>query len=122
MREFEQMEMQFFVRPGTEMEWYNTWKEKRIAWHRALACRWRTTASTTTSNWRTRQRGLRHRVQVPHGLRELEGIHSGTDFDLRSHEQHSGRKQPQYSTPRRTRARAVRGGNSMGLGRMFSPY
>src|SRR6267154_256510 len=36
MREFEQMEMQFFIRPGTEMEWYNSWKEKRIAWHRAL--------------------------------------------------------------------------------------
>jgi glycyl-tRNA synthetase len=54
MREFEQMEMQFFVKPGTEMEWYETWKAKRIAWHKAhWACRKRTTASTITSSWRT---------------------------------------------------------------------
>ena len=50
MREFEQMEMQFFVHPGTEMESYTTWKEKRIAWHRALGLPAETTASMTTSS------------------------------------------------------------------------
>jgi glycyl-tRNA synthetase len=99
MREFEQMEMQFFVRPGTEMEWYTTWKDKRIAWHRALGL--------PAENYRFHDHiKLAHyanaacdiEFKFPMGFKELEGIHSRTDFDLRSHEQHSGRKL-QYFDP-----------------------
>jgi glycyl-tRNA synthetase len=99
MREFEQMEMQFFVKPGSEMEWYTAWKEKRIAWHRALGL--------PAENYRFHDHiKLAHyanaacdiEFKFPMGFKELEGIHSRTDFDLRSHEQHSGRKL-QYFDP-----------------------
>ena len=93
MREFEQMEMQFFVRPGTEMEWYNYWKETRMNWHKKLG--------TPDSELRFHDHdNLAHyanaavdiEYRFPFRFRELEGIHSRTDFDLSSHEQHSGKK------------------------------
>lgn len=93
MREFEQMEMQFFVKPGTEMEWYNTWKEKRIGWHKALGL--------GDENYRFHDHlNLAHYANAacdieynfPMGFKELEGIHSRTDFDLKAHEEHSGKK------------------------------
>jgi glycyl-tRNA synthetase len=98
MREFEQMEMQFFVRPGTEMEWYNQWKERRMAWHRAV---------TPESKLRFKDHdNLAHyanaavdiQYEFPFGFKELEGIHSRTDFDLSSHAQLSGKK-IQYFDP-----------------------
>ncbi|MFN7267197.1 MAG: glycine--tRNA ligase [Bacteroidota bacterium] len=98
MREFEQMEMQFFVRPGTEMEWYNKWKERRMAWHRAI---------TPESKLRFKDHdNLAHyanaavdiQYEFPFGFKELEGIHSRTDFDLSSHAQLSGKK-IQYFDP-----------------------
>jgi glycyl-tRNA synthetase len=99
MREFEQMEMQFFVRPGTEMEWYNHWKETRMKWHRSLGF--------GNENYRFHDHlKLAHyanaacdiEFQFPFGFKELEGIHSRTDFDLKAHEQHSGKKL-QYFDP-----------------------
>ncbi|MDG1917884.1 MAG: glycine--tRNA ligase [Schleiferiaceae bacterium] len=99
MREFEQMEMQFFVRPGTEMEWYETWKEKRLAWHKSLGI--------DTSNYRFHDHEkLAHyanaaadiEFKFPFGFKELEGIHSRTDFDLKQHEEFSGKKL-QYFDP-----------------------
>ena len=93
MREFEQMEMQFFVRPGTEMEWYEYWKETRMNWHKKLG--------TPDNHLRFHDHdNLAHyanaavdiEYRFPFGFRELEGIHSRTDFDLSSHEQHSGKK------------------------------
>ncbi len=99
MREFEQMEMQFFVRPGTEMEWYAYWKEHRMEWHRALGF--------PTSDYRFHDHlKLAHyanaacdiEFQFPFGFKELEGIHSRTDFDLKNHELHSGKKL-QYFDP-----------------------
>ena len=99
MREFEQMEMQFFVRPGTEMEWYESWKEKRLAWHKSLGF--------DDSNYRFHDHEkLAHYANAaadiefnfPFGFKELEGIHSRTDFDLKQHEEFSGKKL-QYFDP-----------------------
>jgi glycyl-tRNA synthetase len=99
MREFEQMEMQFFVRPGTEMEWYNHWKETRMKWHASLGF--------GSENYRFHDHlKLAHYANAacdiefnfPFGFKELEGIHSRTDFDLKAHEQHSGKKL-QYFDP-----------------------
>jgi glycyl-tRNA synthetase len=99
MREFEQMEMQFFVRPGTEMEWYNHWKETRMKWHQSLGF--------GESSYRFHDHlKLAHyanaacdiEFQFPFGFKELEGIHSRTDFDLKAHEEHSGKKL-QYFDP-----------------------
>ncbi len=99
MREFEQMEMQFFVRPGTEMEWYNKWKESRLQWHLALG--------TNPDNYRFHEHvKLAHyanaavdiEYKFPIGFKEVEGIHSRTDFDLSQHQQFSGKKL-QYFDP-----------------------
>jgi glycyl-tRNA synthetase len=99
MREFEQMEMQFFVRPGTEMEWYNHWKQTRMNWHASLGF--------GSENYRFHDHlKLAHYANAacdiefnfPFGFKELEGIHSRTDFDLKAHEQHSGKKL-QYFDP-----------------------
>jgi glycyl-tRNA synthetase len=99
MREFEQMEMQFFVRPGTEMEWYNYWKEARLKWHKSFGF--------NETNYRFHDHlKLAHYANAacdiefnfPFGFKELEGIHSRTDFDLRNHEHYSGKKL-QYFDP-----------------------
>jgi glycyl-tRNA synthetase len=99
MREFEQMEMQFFVRPGDEMKWYEYWKEARMAWHKALGL--------GDDNYRNHDHiKLAHYANAasdiefnfPMGFKELEGIHSRTDFDLRQHEEFSGKKL-QYFDP-----------------------
>lgn len=93
MREFEQMEMQFFVRPGEEMQWYEYWKETRMKWHKALGL--------GEENYRFFDHiKLAHYANAacdvefnfPMGFKELEGIHSRTDFDLKAHEEHSGKK------------------------------
>ena len=99
MREFEQMEMQFFVRPGEEMKWYEYWKEERIKWHKAL--------NLGEDNYRFHDHiKLAHYANAaadiefnfPMGFKELEGIHSRTDFDLKQHEEFSGKKL-QYFDP-----------------------
>ena len=99
MREFEQMEMQFFVRPGEEMKWYEYWKEARGKWHKALGL--------GDQNYRFHDHiKLAHYANAaadiefnfPMGFKELEGIHSRTDFDLKQHEQFSGKKL-QYFDP-----------------------
>lgn len=99
MREFEQMEMQFFVKPGTEMEWYEYWKNERIKWHRSLGI--------PEENYRFHDHiKLAHyanaaadiEFKFPFGFKELEGIHSRTDFDLSQHEKYSGKKL-QYFDP-----------------------
>jgi glycyl-tRNA synthetase len=99
MREFEQMEMQFFVRPGTQKEWYEKWKETRLKWHKSLGL--------GEENYRFHDHEkLAHYADAasdiefnfPFGFKELEGIHSRTDFDLKAHESHSGKKL-QYFDP-----------------------
>jgi glycyl-tRNA synthetase len=99
MREFEQMEMQFFIRPGTQKEWYAYWKEERMKWHTSLGF--------PAENYRYHDHvKLAHYADAavdiefafPIGWKEVEGIHSRTDFDLKSHQQHSGKKL-QYFDP-----------------------
>ena len=93
MREFEQMEMQFFVRPGEEMKWYAYWKDFRMKWHNSLGM--------GEDNYRFHDHeNLAHyanaatdiEFKFPFGFKELEGIHSRTDFDLKAHQEHSGKK------------------------------
>ena len=93
MREFEQMEMQYFVRPGEEMKYYEQWKEQRMKWHLSLGL--------GEENYRFHDHDkLAHyanaaadiEFKFPFGFKELEGIHSRTDFDLSQHEKFSGKK------------------------------
>ena len=93
MREFEQMEMQFFVRPGTEMQWYETWKAKRIKWHTTLGFPesvYRFHDHLKVAHYANAACDIE--FQFPFGFKELEGIHSRTDFDLKSHEEFSNKK------------------------------
>ena len=99
MREFEQMEMQFFIKPGTQKEWFEYWKEKRINWHKSLGLH------VDRLHWHEHEK-LAHyadaaediQFDFPFGIKELEGIHSRTDFDLGSHQEYSGKKL-QYFDP-----------------------
>ena len=97
MREFEQMEMQFFVRPGTQQQWYEYWKEERLKWHLALGI--------PSSSYRYHDHvKLAHyadaacdiEFEFPIGFKELEGIHSRTDFDLKQHQEFSKKKQQYF--------------------------
>ncbi len=93
MREFEQMEMQFFVRPGSEMEWYNHWREKRMAWHKSLgidASMLRYKEHTKLAHYANA--AVDNEVNFPFGFKEVEGIHSRTDFDLKQHQTFSKKK------------------------------
>ena len=93
MREFEQMEMQFFVKPGTEMEWFAKWKETRMRWHQALgfgAENYRFHDHEKLAHYANAATDIEFRM--PFGFKEVEGIHSRTDFDLRQHEKYSGRQ------------------------------
>jgi glycyl-tRNA synthetase len=92
MREFEQMEMQFFVRPGTEMEWYKHWKETRMAWHRSIfpASKLRFHDHEKLAHYANAAVDVE--FDFPFGFKELEGIHSRTDFDLGNHQELSGKK------------------------------
>lgn len=93
MREFEQMEMQFFIKPGTEMEWYNYWKKARLNWHLALGLgkeKYRFHDHLKLAHYANAACDIEH--QFPFGFKELEGIHSRTDFDLKQHQEFSGKK------------------------------
>jgi len=96
MREFEQMEMQFFVRPGSQMEWYNYWKETRKKWHERLGIpseKLRYHNHSKLAHYA--DAALDIEFEFPFGWKELEGIHSRTDFDLSQHAKYS-RKKIQY--------------------------
>jgi glycyl-tRNA synthetase len=120
MREFEQMEMQFFVKPGEEMKWYEFWKDKRLKWHKALGL--------GESNYRYHDHlNLAHyanaacdiQFNFPMGFRELEGIHSRTDFDLKSHEKYSGKKLQYFDSEDNQNYIPYVVETSVGLDRMF---
>lgn len=120
MREFEQMEMQFFVKPGEEMKWYEHWKNKRLQWHHALGL--------GQQNYRFHDHlNLAHyanaacdiQFNFPMGFKELEGIHSRTDFDLKSHEKHSGKKLQYFDSETNTSFIPYVIETSIGLDRMF---
>jgi glycyl-tRNA synthetase len=93
MREFEQMEMQFFVRPGEELRWFEHWKRVRMDWHRALGMgdgKYRFHDHDKLAHYANAATDIE--FEMPFGFKEVEGIHSRTDFDLSSHEQYSGKK------------------------------
>ncbi len=93
MREFEQMEMQFFVKPGTELDWFEKWKNRRMAWHQALgfgAENYRFHDHEKLAHYANAASDVEFRM--PFGFKEVEGIHSRTDFDLSQHAQYSGKK------------------------------
>lgn len=93
MREFEQMEMQFFVKPGEEMKWYQYWKDMRLRWHLSLGLgenMYRYHDHDKLAHYANAACDIE--FQFPFGFKELEGIHSRTDFDLSRHEEYSGRK------------------------------
>jgi glycyl-tRNA synthetase len=97
MREFEQMEMQFFVRPGTEMQWYEYWKAERLKWHQSLglpAEKLRYHDHTKLAHYANAAVDIE--FEFPFGFKELEGIHSRTDFDLKSHQELSKKKLQYY--------------------------
>jgi glycyl-tRNA synthetase len=96
MREFEQMEMQFFIRPGTQMEWYNFWSAERKKWHESLgipAEKLRFHDHVKLAHYADAAMDIE--FEFPFGWKELEGIHSRTDFDLKQHQEYS-RKKIQY--------------------------
>ncbi|RRB02744.1 glycine--tRNA ligase [Larkinella rosea] len=97
MREFEQMEMQFFVRPGTEMEWYEKWKTARLNFHKAVglpAEKLKFHIHEKLAHYANAAVDIEY--QFPFGFREMEGIHSRTDFDLKSHQELSRKKQQYF--------------------------
>ena len=97
MREFEQMEMQFFVRPGTEGEWYKVWKEERLNWHKSLgipAEKYRYHDHVKLAHYAKEACDIE--FEFPIGFKEVEGIHSRSDFDLTQHQLYSKKKQNYY--------------------------
>lgn len=120
MREFEQMEMQFFVRPGEEMKWYEHWKESRMKWHMALGFQkedYKFHDHLKMAHYANAAADIE--FNFPFGFKELEGIHSRTDFDLKQHEKFSGKKL-QYFDPELNKSYVpyvVE--TSIGLDRMF---
>ena len=99
MREFEQMEMQFFIKPGTQQQWYEYWKETRLKWHLSLGMgeeNYRYHPHEKLAHYADAACDIEFRF--PFGFKELEGIHSRTNFDLGNHEKYSGKKM-QYFDP-----------------------
>jgi glycyl-tRNA synthetase len=99
MREFEQMEMQFFVQPGTELDWFSTWKNIRMKWHKTLGFgdeNYRFHDHTKLAHYANAATDIEYRF--PFGFKEVEGIHSRTDYDLKQHQTYSGKKM-QYFDP-----------------------
>lgn len=93
MREFEQMEMQFFVRPGEELEWFEKWKQTRMKWHKSLGMgdkKYRFHDHDKLAHYANAATDIE--FEMPFGFKEVEGVHSRTDFDLTSHEKFSGKK------------------------------
>ena len=120
MREFEQMEMQFFIKPGTQKEWFDYWKETRLKWHNSLGL--------GEENYRFHDHEkLAHYADAatdiefnfPFGFKELEGIHSRTDFDLKQHEKFSGKKLQYFDHEEKESYTPYVLETSIGLDRMF---
>lgn len=120
MREFEQMEMQFFVRPGEEMKHYQFWKEARLKWHLSLGLgkeRYRFHDHEKLAHYANAAADIE--FDFPFGFKELEGIHSRTDFDLKAHEQFSGRKLQYFDAEWNQNYVPYVVETSVGLDRMF---
>ncbi|WP_028295381.1 glycine--tRNA ligase [Olivibacter sitiensis] len=120
MREFEQMEMQFFVRPGTELEWYEKWKALRLKWHLALkpeASKYRYHDHVKLAHYANAAVDIEY--EFPFGFKEVEGIHSRTDFDLSQHQKFSGKKMQYFDNEINQSYVPFVIETSIGLDRMF---
>ena len=120
MREFEQMEMQFFVKPGTQKEWYEKWKKNRMEWHLSIGI--------NKNNYRFHNHDkLAHYADAacdiefnfPFGFKELEGIHSRTDFDLANHEKFSSKQIKYFDHEDESKYTPYVVETSVGLDRLF---
>lgn len=99
MREFEQMEMQFFIKPGTQKEWYEFWKKERMRWHLSLgipAGKYRFHDHVKLAHYADAATDIEY--DFPMGFKEVEGIHSRTDFDLKNHQEFSRKKLAYFDT------------------------
>src|SRR5690554_1497537 len=120
MREFEQMEMQFFVRPGEEMKWYEYWKNERINWHLSLGIdenHYRFHDHDKLAHYANAATDIEY--EMPFGFKEVEGIHSRTDFDLSQHQQFSGKKISYFDPELKENYVPYVVETSVGLDRMF---
>jgi len=126
MREFEQMEMQFFVRPGEDQKWFAYWKEARLKWHKALGTpeeKYRYHDHVKLAHYANAATDIE--FEFPFGFKEVEGIHSRTDFDLSQHQEYSGKKMQYFDNDLNEEGKPY--GNyipyvietSIGLDRMF---
>ena len=120
MREFEQMEMQFFVRPGTEGEWYKFWKEERLKWHIGLGLpqeKYRYHDHVKLAHYAKEACDIE--FEFPFGFKEVEGIHSRSDFDLKQHQEFSKKKQQYFDAEINQNYIPYVIETSIGLDRMF---
>ena len=120
MREFEQMEMQYFIKPGTQQQWYEHWKEARMKWHLSLgmgADNYRFHDHEKLAHYADAASDIE--FKFPFGFKELEGIHSRTDFDLSQHEKHSGKKLQYFDHEENKNYTPYVLETSIGLDRMF---
>lgn len=120
MREFEQMEMQFFIRPGTQKEWFEYWKETRLNWHLSLGI------PPEKYQWHVHSKPAHYadaavdiEYEFPIGFKEVEGIHSRTDYDLRRHQEFSGKKMTYFDNEINQHYIPYVIETSIGLDRMF---
>ncbi|WP_323028054.1 glycine--tRNA ligase [Gelidibacter japonicus] len=120
MREFEQMEMQFFIKPGTQKEWFEHWKEERLKWHLSLGMgeeNYRFHDHEKMAHYADAATDIE--FKFPFGFKELEGIHSRTDFDLKQHEEYSGKKLQYFDHETKESYTPYVLETSIGLDRMF---
>ncbi|WP_298063718.1 glycine--tRNA ligase [uncultured Rikenella sp.] len=120
MREFEQMEMQFFVKPGTEMQWFDHWRQFRMSWHRALGFgdnHYRFHDHEKLAHYANAATDVEY--EFPFGFKEVEGIHSRTDFDLSQHAKFSGKKIQYFDTESGESYTPYVVETSIGVDRMF---
>ncbi|MEO8712597.1 MAG: glycine--tRNA ligase [Parafilimonas sp.] len=120
MREFEQMEMQFFIRPGTQKEWYEYWKEERLKWHLSLGIpkeKYQFHNHSKLAHYADAALDIEY--EFPIGFKEVEGIHSRTDFDLTQHQKFSNKKLTYFDTEINQHYIPYVIETSIGLDRMF---
>lgn len=120
MREFEQMEMQFFIKPGTQQEWFEYWKRNRLQWHLNLgiaADKYRFHPHTKLAHYADAAVDIEY--EFPIGFKEVEGIHSRTDYDLKRHQEYSGKKMSYYDQELNQSYIPYVIETSIGLDRMF---
>jgi glycyl-tRNA synthetase len=120
MREFEQMEMQYFIKPGTQQEWYQFWKAERLRWHKALGLDesvLRLHVHDKLAHYADAAEDIQ--FHFPFGYKEMEGIHSRTDFDLRSHQEFSGKKITYFDPEENASYTPFVVETSIGLDRLF---